>query len=151
MSDHRAQLRWRRETPDFDLKTYNRDHAVTFKNGRAVTVSAAPAYKGSPNAIDPEEMLVGSLASCHMLTFLALAATKKLVVDAYADDAVGVLEKNAEGKLAVTRVSLRPRIVFHGVQPDAAAIDALHHEAHEKCFIASSVKCEVTIETPVAV
>lgn len=147
MSDHHAQLRWRRETPDFDLKTYNRDHAVTFKNGKAVTVSAAPAYRGSANAIDPEEMLVGSLASCHMLTFLALAAGKKLVVDSYDDDAAGVLEKNAEGKLAITRVTLRPRVAFSGSAPDAATLDDLHHQAHEKCFIASSVKCEVTIET----
>ena len=148
MSNHHAQLRWRRETPDFDYKTYNRDHNVTFKNNTPVTMSAAPAYKGSPNAIDPEEMLVGSLASCHMLTFLALAAMKKLVVDAYEDDAVGVMEKNAEGKLAITRVTLRPNIAFSGEQPDAAMLDELHHKAHEQCFIASSVKCEVVVESP---
>lgn len=151
MSNHIAQLRWNRETPDFDLKTYNRDHAVTFKNGKPVTVSAAPAYKGSPNAIDPEEMLVGSLASCHMLTFLAIAAGKRLVIDSYEDDAVGVLEKNADGKLAITRVTLRPKIAFGGNAPDAATLDELHHKAHEACFIASSVKCEVTIEAPVTV
>ena len=149
MSDHRAQLRWRRETPDFDYKTYNRDHAVTFKNGEAVTMSAAPAYKGSPNAIDPEEMLVASLSSCHMLTFLAMAAMKKLVVDSYADDAVGVMEKNADGKLAITRVTLRPKIAFSGEAPDAATLDELHHKAHEACFIASSVKCEVLVESPI--
>lgn len=151
MSNHAAQLRWRRETPDFDLKTYNRDHAVTFKNGKAVTVSAAPAYKGSPGAIDPEEMLVGSLASCHMLTFLALAAGKKFVVDSYEDDAVGVLEKNSDGRMAITKVTLRPRIAFSGVAPDAATLDELHHKAHQACFIANSVKCEMAIETPVTV
>ena len=94
-------------------------------------------------------MLVGSLSSCHMLTFLALAAGRKLVVDSYEDDAIGVLEKNADGKQAITHVTLRPRIIFSGQQPDAAMLDELHHKAHEQCFIASSVKTEVTIEAPV--
>ncbi len=151
MSNHTAQLRWRRETPDFDYKTYNRDHAVTFKNNESITMSAAPAYKGSANAIDPEEMLVASLSSCHMLTFLALAAGRKLVVDSYDDDAVGALEKNADGKLAITRVTLRPKIAFSGEAPDAAMLDELHHKAHEQCFIASSVKCEMSIESPQSV
>jgi organic hydroperoxide reductase OsmC/OhrA len=149
MSDHIAQLRWRRATPDFDLKSYNRDHTAAFKSGKPITMSAAPAYRGSADAIDPEEMLVGSLASCHMLSFLALAAGRKLVVDSYEDDAVGVLEKNADGKLAITRVTLRPRVAFANPQPDAATLEQLHHKAHEACFIANSVKCEVTIETPV--
>src|SRR5688572_14156976 len=149
MSDHIATLRWRRQTPDFDLKTYNRDHDATFKSGTPITMSASLAYKGSADAIDPEEMLVGAIASCHMLSFLALAAGRKLIVDSYADDAVGVLEKNAEGRMAVTRVTLRPNVVFGGSKPDAGVIDELHHRAHEACFIANSVKCEIRIETPV--
>lgn len=148
MSEHRINLAWRRDTPDFDLRTYSRDHTTTFKNGLEVVMSAAPAYRGSAEAVDPEEMLVASLSSCHMLTFLAIAAGRKFIVDSYQDDAVGHLEKNDGGKLAITRVELRPAIRFsHGAAPDAATLDAMHHEAHEKCFIASSVKTHVTIES----
>ena len=117
--------------------------------GGAIKMSASLAYKGSADAIDPEEMLVGAIASCHMLSFLALAAGRKLVVDSYEDDATGALEKNADGRLAVTRVTLRPNVIFSGAKPDASVLDELHHKAHEACFIANSVKCEITIETPV--
>ncbi len=149
MSDHIAKLRWHRQTPDFDLKTYNRDFDASFKGGKPIRMSASLAYKGSADAVDPEEMLVGAIASCHMLSFLALAAGRRLVVDSYEDDAVGVLEKNSEGRMAVTRVTLRPNVVFGGAKPDASVIDELHHKAHEACFIANSVKCEITVETPV--
>jgi len=149
MSDHIARLRWRRQTPDFDLKTYNRDLEASFKGGKPIKMSASLAYKGSADAIDPEEMLVGAIASCHMLSFLALAAGRKLVVDSYEDDATGALEKNADSRLAVTRVTLRPNVIFSGAKPDASVLDELHHKAHEACFIANSVKCEITIETPV--
>ena len=146
MSEHRITLNWKRTSPDFEYKTYNRDHSVEFKNGQSVGMSAAPKYLGSPAKIDPEEMLVASLSSCHMLTFLAIAAKKKLLVDAYEDDAIGVLAKNAEGKLAITQVTLRPRITFSGTQPDEATLEEMHHESHEQCFIASSVKCEMSVE-----
>lgn len=146
MSEHRIELNWKRTSPDFDYRSYNRDHAVTFKNGEALGMSAAPAYKGSPELVDPEELLVASLSSCHMLTFLALAAKKGLVVDSYHDDAVGVLEKNEDGKLAITRVTLRPRVIFAGEPVDAATLDEFHHHAHEECFIASSVKTKVEVE-----
>ena len=149
MSDHIAKLRWRRQTPDFDLRTYNRDLEASFKGGQPIRMSASPAYKGSADAIDPEEMLVGAIASCHMLSFLALAAGRKLIVDSYEDDAAGVLEKNSEGRLAVTRVTLRPNVIFGGAKPDAGVVDELHHKAHEACFIANSVKCEITVQTPV--
>lgn len=147
MSDHRANLRWRRETPDFDYQSYSRDHAVTFKNGETVTMSASPTYRGSAQAIDPEEMLVASIASCHMLTFLAIAARQKLVIDSYEDDAVGVLEKNADGKLAITRVTLRPKVKFSGGGPDADSLKDMHHQSHEACFIANSVTCDITIDS----
>lgn len=152
MSDHRIKLQWSRTTPDFDYKTYNRDHAVTFKNGKSVQMSAAPAYKGNPQSVDPEEAFVASLSSCHMLTFLALAANRKLVVDEYIDDAVGHLEKNANGKLAITRVTLRPQITFaDGVTQDEQTLHALHEKAHHECFIANSVTTEVTVESPSSV
>ena len=149
MSEHRINLAWRRTTPNFDLKSYNREHEVKFKNDEQVNMSAAVAYRGSPNAVDPEEMLVASLSSCHMLTFLAVASRRNFVIDAYEDDAVGHLEKNSDGKLAITRVELRPRIAFAaGKGPNAATLDAMHHEAHEQCFIANSVTTVVTVQSP---
>jgi len=158
MSEHRIKLNWSRTTPDFDYRTYGRDHHVTFKNGQSLAMTAAAAYKGNPNLVDPEEAFVASLASCHMLTFLAVAANRKFVVDRYIDEAVGYLDKNAQGKLAITRVVLRPRITFAaGAEPpDRSALEALHDKAHRECFIANSVMTEVTVElnepapTPVA-
>jgi organic hydroperoxide reductase OsmC/OhrA len=147
MSEHRTTLQWTRTTSDFEYKTYNRDHTVTLKNGQPLEMSAAVAYRGNPNLVDPEEAFVAALSSCHMLTFLALAANRKLVVNEYVDHAVGYLEKNDDGKLAITRVILRPRIAFApGAQPDARTLDQLHHKAHEECFIANSVMTEVTVE-----
>jgi organic hydroperoxide reductase OsmC/OhrA len=146
MSEHRISLNWKRTTPDFEYKTYARDHMVKFKNGTSVEMSATPTYFGSPACVDPEEMLVASLSSCHMLTFLAIAAKRKLVVDSYEDDAVGVLAKNAEDRLAITQVTLRPRITFSGSQPDDATLEQMHHVSHEQCFIANSVNCEIHVE-----
>ena len=110
MSEHRIKLNWKRATPDFDYKTYNREHTVTFKNGRALEMSAAPAYKGDPSKVDPEEAFVASLSSCHMLTFLAMAAGRKFIVDSYVDDAVGFMEKNAEGKWNPPPVQSAPKM-----------------------------------------
>jgi organic hydroperoxide reductase OsmC/OhrA len=125
---------------------------VTFKNKESVQMSAAPAYKGNPALVDPEEAFVASLSSCHMLTFLSLAANRKLVVDEYIDDAVGHLEKNANGKLAITRVTLRPQITFApGTAPDEQTLHALHDKAHHECFIANSVTTEIAVESPSSV
>ena len=109
--------------------------------------SASPAYLGSEDCVDPEEAFVASLSACHMLTFLALCTKERLVVESYEDDAVGLLEKNADGKMAVTRVTLRPRIVYSGGDPSQETLAKLHHDAHEMCFIASSVKTEITVES----
>jgi organic hydroperoxide reductase OsmC/OhrA len=147
MSEHTATITWRRETPDFNLETYNRDHDWAFDAGITVRASAAPAYKGNERCVDPEEAFVASLAACHMLTFLAVAARQKLVVDSYRDEAVGVLARNDAGSLAITRVTLRPQIAFGGeTQPSAEEIQKLHDRAHHACFIANSVKTEVVIE-----
>ena len=147
MSEHKITLEWKRESEGFSYETYNRDHAVTFDGGVRVPASAAPAYRGNPAHVNPEECLVAALSSCHMLTFLAVAAKKQFVVDRYSDHAVGVLDKNQKGKLAITRVILHPRIVFGGpTAPTPEQIDALHERAHSECFIANSVTTDVTVE-----
>lgn len=146
MSEHKASVNWKRETADFTYESYDRAHLWTFGGGSTLKASSAVEYKGSPDLVNPEEALVAALSSCHMLTFLAICARKKLVVDAYDDDAVGHLEKNSEGRLSVTRVTLKPRVVWSGTAPDAATQQALHHQAHLGCFIANSVKTEVSVE-----
>lgn len=147
MSEHKATIKWSRGGKDFAYKTYSRDH-VWAVNSNDIPASATTAYLGSPNRVDPEAALVASLSSCHMLTFLALAANKGFVVDSYEDAAVGHLEKNAQGKFAVTRVELHPKIAFGGAkQPAAADLDALHEKAHKECFIANSVLTDVRVVT----
>ncbi len=148
MSEHVAEIVWKRETDSFAYSDYNRTHAWKFDGGIEVKAAAAPAYLGDPSCVDPEEAFVASLSSCHMLTFLAIAAKKKLVVDAYVDRAVGVMEKNEDGRLAITRVTLHPKIEFApGVEVDAETLAHMHHASHEHCFIANSVKTEVTVES----
>ena len=140
-------LTWKRATPDFQYQTYNRDHTWKFDGGHEMQASAAPAYLGNPNLVDPEEAFVASLSSCHMLTFLAIACKKRFVLDEYSDDAVGMMEKNADGRLAITRVTLRQRLKFSGdKQPTPQEIEEMNHAAHEQCFIANSVKTQVKVE-----
>ncbi len=147
MSEHRAEIDWKRTTSDFSYETYNRDHEWTFDAGITLRASAAPEYFGSKSCLDPEKAFVASLSSCHMLTFLAVASSKNLVVDSYHDAAVGHLEKNAEGRLCITRVILRPRVVFGGERtPGPDEIRELHDKAHHHCLIANSVKTDVTVE-----
>jgi organic hydroperoxide reductase OsmC/OhrA len=147
MSEHKITLTWQREDSPFDYQKYPRDHTWKFDGGHEMQASAAPAYLGNPKFVDPEEAFVASLSSCQMLTFLAVACKKKFVIDEYVDEAVGHMEKNAEGKLAITRVTLRPRLKFSGEkQPTAQDIEEMNHAAHDQCFIANSVKTEVTVE-----
>jgi organic hydroperoxide reductase OsmC/OhrA len=146
MSEHHATIVWQRRSADFTYMTYNREHDWRFKGGVVVEASAAPQYRGSPNCPDPEDAFVASLSSCHMLTFLAVAAVGGFVVESYEDEPVGHLEKNAAGKMAITRVELRPKIVFGGArQPTPADLERLHDKAHKECFIANSVTTEVTV------
>lgn len=146
MSEHAAEIVWQRTTPGFSYEEYSRGHEWLFDGGPAISASAAPAYRGDPGRVDPEEALVASIASCHMLTFLALCARKRLTVDSYQDRAVGVMTKNEQGKLWVSRVDLRPKVAFApGVVVDAQSLDALHHKAHEECFIANSVKTQIIV------
>ena len=147
MSEHRATIRWRRETGGFGYEEYDRSHAWEFAGGVRVEASSAPEFLGRAELPNPEEALVAALSSCHMLTFLAVASRKRLVVDAYEDEAVGVMAKNADGRLALTRVVLRPRIAWGGERtPDATEIARMHEIAHRECFIANSVRTEVLVE-----
>jgi organic hydroperoxide reductase OsmC/OhrA len=143
MSEHHITLNWEKGDAPFTYDAYPRNHTLGFKNGQeTVVASASPTYKGDGTKCDPEDMLVAALSSCHMLSFLAIAAKKKLTVKSYQDEAIGFLEDDG-GKLWITRVILRPKVVMDG---DAAALEHIHHLAHEACFIANSVKTEVTVE-----
>jgi len=147
MAEHRARIDWKRATESFAYEEYSRDHEWAFPGGQVVQASAAPAFRGNDARVDPEEAFVAAISSCHMLTFLAYCARKRIVVDRYEDDAVGFLETREDKKLAMTRVILRPRVTFApGHEPDAATLADLHHRSHEHCFIASSVKTEVVVE-----
>jgi len=147
MSEHRATISWSRGTSDFTYDAYSRDHSWTFEGGIEVAASAAPDFLGTPELVDPEEAFVASVASCHMLTFLAIAARKRLTVEEYRDHAVGTLEKNSEGKLAITRVVLKPRVSFGGSGVSSEGdLERIHELAHENCFIANSVRASIVVE-----
>ncbi|MBV9329941.1 MAG: OsmC family protein [Alphaproteobacteria bacterium] len=146
MSEHHAGVAWTRTTPTFTYESYDRSHEIRYKDGAVIVGgSAAPAFKGDGTRIDPEEQFVASLSACHMLSFLAIAARKRLTVDSYRDEAIGVLEKGGRGRLQITRVILRPVVQFSDrIEPDVLA--RMHHLAHEECFIANSVTTEVSVE-----
>ncbi|NEA35072.1 OsmC family protein [Streptomyces sp. SID13031] len=147
MSEHVVEVSWSRGEYEFTYQSYSRDHEWRFDGGVTVPGSANPAYLGTDSGtVDPEEAFVASLSSCHMLTFLAIAAKKRLVVDSYVDHAVGVMAKNEAGRVAVTKVTLHPVITFAGETPDEAALERLHHLSHQECFIANSVTTEVVVE-----
>ena len=153
MAEHRATIDWANPNEEFTRGRYSREHTWAFDGGVVVQASPSPAVVPAPwsneAAVDPEEAYVASVSSCHMLTFLALAAKKRFVVDSYVDDAVGFMEKNEDGRVAVTRVVLRPDIAFSGDRvPGPEDLDRLHHQAHQHCFIANSVRTEITVEAP---
>lgn len=146
MNEHHATVRWRRASADFSYDTYNRAHEIAFKDGAVVLASSsAPDFKGDDALVNPEEAFVASLSSCHMLTFLAICARKRLTVESYDDDAVGFLDRGPSGKLWMGRVVLRPRVRFAG-PVDKATLTELHHKSHENCFIANSVTTNVTVK-----
>jgi organic hydroperoxide reductase OsmC/OhrA len=145
MSEHVVDISWSRGANEFTYDTYDRDHEWRFDGGVTVPGSANPKYLGNPGLVDPEEAFVAAISSCHMLTFLAIAARKRLVVDAYDDHAVGVMAPGPTGRLAITQVTLHPTIVWNGPEPDAATIKRIHEVAHRECFIANSVTTEITV------
>lgn len=147
MSEHYASLHWARDGAAFTYEAYPREHEVVLGQQTKVAASSAKEYRGRPERANPEEMLVGAASSCHMLTFLAICAREKLVVDGYDDHAVGWLEKDERGRLSVTRIVLHPRVHFAGgAAVDAARLASLHEQAHHGCFIANSIRTAVTVE-----
>jgi organic hydroperoxide reductase OsmC/OhrA len=153
MSEHKATISWTRSGPDFLKGQYTREHMWSFDGGVTMAASPSPSVVPAPwsNAalVDPEEAYVASIASCHMLTFLWVAAREGFQADSYQDEAVGTMTKNERGVPWISRVKLRPRIVWSGAkQPTPADLDRLHHLAHEGCFIANSVKTEITVTMP---
>jgi organic hydroperoxide reductase OsmC/OhrA len=153
MSKHEysATITWQRDGATFTDQRYSRAHQWTFDGGTVVPASSSPAVVPVPQsnaaAVDPEEAFVASLSSCYMLFVLFHAAKKGFVVDRYEDQAIGTMGKNAEGRIAMLKVVLRPQVSWSGERrPSAQDIEAIHHQSHEDCFIANSVKCEVAVE-----
>ncbi|HSD52966.1 MAG TPA: OsmC family protein [Burkholderiales bacterium] len=151
MHKYEARIAWKRDGAKFTDNKYSRSHEWTFDGGVTVPASSSPLTVRLPysvaEAVDPEEALVAATSSCHMLWFLSLAARRGFVVDSYSDDAFGVMDKNTDGKLAFTRITLRPKIAYAGEKtPSPAELESLHHAAHEECFISNSLKCEVLVE-----
>jgi organic hydroperoxide reductase OsmC/OhrA len=149
MATYTADVTWRlKEGEDFSNGRYSRGHTVSFDGGVVVPASASPHVVGRwavEAAVDPEEMLVAALSNCHMLSFLHVARLAGFTVASYRDHAEGVMAEIAPGRQAVTRVVLHPQIEWAGPAPDKETLDRMHHEAHDVCFIANSVKTEVTV------
>ncbi len=154
MAVYTASVIWDRAGAVFTDNRYSRGHRWVFDGGTEVPASSSPHVVPLPmsvaEAVDPEEAFIASLSSCHLLWFLDLARQRGFVVETYWDEATGVLARDADRKLAMTRVTLRPAVVFDGRQPSSAELTELHHQAHEQCFIANSVKTEVRCEPVIA-
>lgn len=151
MSEYRTTVAWSRGDAPFTDNRYSRGHTWRFDGGIEVPASSSPHVVPLPMsiaaAVDPEEAFVVSLSSCHMLWFLSLAAQKKWTVESYRDEAVGTLARDSQGKMMMSRVTLYPDVGFSGPRlPDPAEVRALHHRAHEECFLANSVKTDIVCE-----
>lgn len=152
MSEYFARVTWiRQESENFVDNQYSRGHEWQFEGGVIVPASSSvhivPLPFSVETNVDPEEAFVASLSSCHMLFFLSIAAKRKFVIDNYTDNALGVMSKNDEGKMAMTQVILRPKVQFSGDKlPSLEQLEKMHHQSHEQCFIANSVKTEVITE-----
>jgi organic hydroperoxide reductase OsmC/OhrA len=150
MSRHTALIAWRSDG-GFADNSYSRRHLWRFDGGAEVIASASPDVvpvpRSDPAGVDPEEALVASAASCHMLWFLSLAQEAGLAVESYEDEAVAEMGRTGPGKYAIVKIVLHPRIAFAGQAPDRAELDRLHHEAHERCFIANTLNCPIAVES----
>ena len=150
MSEHKATISWTRTSPDFLKGRYSREHTWTFDGGATIPASPSPSVVPAPFSnpayVDPEEAFVASISSCHMLAFLYVASRQGFQVDSYVDEAVGVVSKNERGVPWVSAVTLHPKIIYGGGKlPTPDDEKRLHHAAHEQCFIANSVKTQVTV------
>lgn len=151
MHSYDTTISWGRGEQKFTDNRYSRAHTWVFDGGTVVPASSSPSVVPLPMSVaanvDPEEALVAATSSCHMLFFLSIAAKRGFVVDSYVDRASGIMEKNSEGKVAMTRITLRPEVAFGGERrPTPEEIDHIHHESHEQCFIANSIKAAVVVE-----
>ena len=151
MSEHKAIVKWAQSQGDFVKGTYSREHTWTFDGGMTIAASSSPAAVrppfSNPANVDPEEAFVAALSSCHMLTYLYVAARKGFELASYEDEAVGVMTKNDHGIPWVSSVVLHPRIVYTGAKsPTREDEEQMHHAAHEQCFIANSVKTDIRVE-----
>ena len=152
MSEHKATIKWQRTSPDFLKGKYSREHTWTFDGGVTVPASASPSVVPAPFSnpahVDPEEAFVASISSCHMLTFLYLASRQGFQIESYEDEAIGVMAKNAGGVPWVSLVTLKPKIVYGGEKsPSPEDEKQLHHQAHDQCFIANSIRTEIVIHS----
>jgi organic hydroperoxide reductase OsmC/OhrA len=150
MSEHKATIRWKGNGVDFLKGKYSREHTWTFDGGFTVPASPSPSVVpvpySNPAHVDPEEAFVAAISSCHMLTFLYLASRQGFQIDSYEDKAAGVMTKNEKGVPWISSVKLNPQITYTGEkQPSLAEEKQLHHDSHEQCFIANSVKTEVVV------
>jgi organic hydroperoxide reductase OsmC/OhrA len=152
MSEHSVKVVWKRQLEEtFTDNKYSRGHTWAFDGGAVDAASSAPSIVPLPYSVeanvDPEEAFIASLSSCHMLFFLAIAGKRGFVIDQYIDNAIGIMEKDNEGKMSITKVSLRPEATFGGdKQPSLDQLEKMHHQSHDQCFIANSVKAEVVVE-----
>ena len=151
MSEYTATIKWQRDGQDFLSNKYSRGHTWVFDGGVEVPASSSPHVVPVPMSVavnvDPEEAFVASLSSCHMLFFLAIARNRGYTVDKYTDCAIGYMAKNDQGRMAMMKVVLRPKVVFSGdLWPTTEQIDEIHQQSHDQCFIANSVKTEIITE-----
>jgi len=152
MSEYYAKVAWQRASNEKYIDNeYSRGHKWEFDGGATVPASSSPHVVALPYSVeenvDPEEAFIASLSSCHMLFFLSIAAKRRMVVDTYVDNAVGVMAHDSEGKIAMTKVTLRPEVIFSGDRkPTFEQLEKMHHQSHQQCFIANSVKTEIVTE-----
>lgn len=147
MHEYKIKLKWLADSEDFSYKNYTRTHEWIFGGGISIKASAAPEYLGNVEYANPEEAFIASLASCHLLTFLAIASYKKFAIKTYEDHAVGFVGKNKSNKMAVLKVILKPLIEFTGDnRPTPEELTSMHEKAHSECFISNSVNSEVVVE-----
>jgi organic hydroperoxide reductase OsmC/OhrA len=152
MSEYFSTVKWRRDSDEqYVDNKYSRAHEWSFDGGLTVKASSSPHVVPLPYSVernvDPEEAFVASLSSCHMLFFLSIAAKRRYIVDSYIDNAVGIMEKDGEGKISMTKVTLRPKVEFSGEkEPTLEQLEKMHHLSHKQCFIAHSVKTEIVTE-----
>lgn len=146
MSTYTINLEWQKVSTDFSYENYNRHHTIAFSGNQTLKNSASPEYFGNSDMSNPEELLASALASCHMLTFLAIASKSGYDIQSYNCKADAVLGKNDEGRMSVTEITLTPEIVYNGdKRPTDEQLKSLHEKAHKNCFIAQSLKTKVNV------